>query len=69
MKVEFEWRAFSSEKEENEKKSILLEQIKAEEEEKRQLIREALELEDNANDYSRDSCEEEGALEEISEKE
>ena len=35
VKIDFEWRSFSSEKEENEKKSILLEQIKNEEDEKR----------------------------------
>lgn len=47
VKIDFEWRAFSSEQEEHEKKAFLLAQLNAEEEEKRRIINEMIDLEDN----------------------
>jgi len=49
------WRAFSSEKEEKEKKDFLLKQLKAEEDEKRNAIYERLDLEDNMKTISNQS--------------
>ena len=65
VKIDFEWRAFSCEKEEYEKKKFLLDQLKKEEEEKRVLIYETLDLEDNMQSISNES----ENLEEIDEKE
>ena len=65
VKIDFEWRAFSCEKEEYEKKKFLLDQLKKEEEEKRVLIYETLDLEDNMQSISNES----ENFEEIDEKE
>jgi hydrocephalus-inducing protein len=47
VKIDFEWRAFSSEREEQEKKEFLLNQLNVEEDEKRRIINEMIDLEDN----------------------
>ena len=63
--ISFQWRAFSNEKEEYEKKKLLLDQLEREEAEKRELIYENLDLEDNFKTNSSSSEDEQ----EIDEKE
>lgn len=63
--INFQWRAFASEKEEYEKKKFLLDQLQKEESEKRELIYENLDLEDNFKANSSGSEDEQ----EIDEKE
>jgi hydrocephalus-inducing protein len=50
VKIDFEWRAFSSEKEETDKKRALSEQLDVEENEKRKIISEMIDLEENIED-------------------
>ena len=68
VKINFEWRAFSSESEENDKKKLLLDQLEKEEINKKVLIYETLDLEDNFKTLTNDSNDEE-MFEELDEKE
>lgn len=52
VKIEFEWRAFSSEKEETEKKKTLNETLNLEESEKKKIINEMIDLEENIDDLN-----------------
>ena len=52
VKIEFEWRAFSSEKEETDKKKIMSDQLNSEEAEKKKIINEMIDLEENIDDVN-----------------
>lgn len=54
VKVDFEWRAFATEKEENEKKHKLLSQLRQEEAEEKMLLKEMVTSDLNNNDYGLD---------------
>lgn len=51
VKVDFEWRAFSTEKEEQEKKSRLKQQLEDEEQEERMLLKEIVNNEAIGEDF------------------
>lgn len=50
VKIDFEWRAFSSEKEETDKRRLLSEQLTQEEAEKKKIINEMIDLEENIDE-------------------